>query len=57
MFLESNCNYEVSKQKLPLKLQGVTQLLAHFRLLEHPHLNLGQQFAELPDRGRTCGNT
>lgn len=42
-------NYELSIQKLPLKLQGVTQLLAHFRLLEHPHLNLGQQFAELPD--------
>lgn len=47
-FLESHCNCELSKGKLPLKLQGVTQLLTPFRLPEHPHLNVGQQFAELP---------
>jgi len=48
MFLETHCNYELLKGKLPLKLQGATQLLTHFRLPEHSHLNLAQQPAELP---------
>lgn len=42
MFLETHCNYEPSKRDLPLKLQGVTQLPAHFTLPIHPHLSVAQ---------------
>lgn len=48
VFLESHCNYEPPKWNLPLKLQGVTQPLTHFRLPEHCPLSMDQQFAELP---------